>query len=172
MSKPGEGGSPPTVYQHYQGTSCLTTLPSPSMSTPLLLPSLPPEYWHFLIHSLYPLILLFSIVFSVLQLIKSRDKEQKLGILFDTNIRKDYTFSNMQVDDGTRLPTGLSTILFFFLFPSLLYLSLLSLSSSPLSPSSLSLLPLPLSSLLPPFLSSLLPPSPSLFPFSSILSLC
>ena len=35
--------------------------------------------------------------FLVLQLIKSRVKEQKLGVMFDSNVRKDYIFTSMQV---------------------------------------------------------------------------
>ena len=47
---------------------------------------------------------LISLWFSVqlLQLVKSRSKEQRLGILFEGQNRKDYTFNSMQVcvDEG------------------------------------------------------------------------
>ena len=39
---------------------------------------------------------------QLLQLVKSRSKEQRLGILFEGQNRKDYTFNSMQVcvDEG------------------------------------------------------------------------
>ena len=42
---------------------------------------------------------------QLLQLVKSRSKEQRLGILFEGQNRKDYTFNSMQVrvDEGGKV---------------------------------------------------------------------